>query len=34
VIEDLLDDHRVHDAGNDLDGATTFAADFDIDKVN
>jgi len=31
VIEDLLDQHRVFDAGNDLDGAAAFTTGLDVD---
>ena len=31
VTKDLIDDHRVFNAGNDFDGTTAFEAGFDID---
>ena len=31
VIEDLLDHHRVFDAGDDFDGAAAFTTSLDID---
>jgi hypothetical protein len=34
VSKDLPNDRRVFDAGNDLDGTTTFTASFDVDTEN
>jgi hypothetical protein len=34
VGEDLVDHHRIFDAGNDLDVATAALADLDVDVEN